>query len=40
MTSTETLYTKNVVKQYSFLLVIHMAYFSTRFGRYGPLKLG
>jgi hypothetical protein len=38
MTSPETLYTKNAVNEHSFVPVTHMAYFDTRFGRYGFLK--
>jgi hypothetical protein len=38
MTSLETLYTKNVANELSFLLVTHMTYFDTRFGRYGFLS--
>jgi hypothetical protein len=40
MTSRETLYTKNADNEHSFPLVTHMAYFDTRFGRYGLLKSG
>jgi hypothetical protein len=34
MTSLETLYTKNVFNELSFLLVTHMTCFDIRFGRY------
>jgi hypothetical protein len=37
-TSPETLYTKKAVKELSFSLVTHIAYFNTRFGRYGFLN--
>jgi hypothetical protein len=40
MTSSETLYTKNVVNELSFPLVTHMTCFDTRFGRYRFLKSG
>jgi hypothetical protein len=40
MASLETLYTKNAVNEHSFVPVTHMAYFDTRLGRYGFLKLG
>jgi hypothetical protein len=40
MTSPETLYTKNAVNEHRFLMVTHMAYFNTRFGRYDFFKLG
>jgi hypothetical protein len=40
MTSPETLYTKNVVNEHSFLLITHMARFNIQFGRYGILKSG
>jgi hypothetical protein len=40
MTSPETLYTKNVFNELSFLLVTHTTCFDTRFSRYGFLKLG
>jgi hypothetical protein len=36
----ETLYTKIISNELSFLLVTHMAYFDIRFGRYGILKSG
>jgi hypothetical protein len=39
MSSLETLYTKNVVNELSFLVVAHMTCFDTRFGRYRFLKL-
>jgi hypothetical protein len=39
-TSLETLYTKNADNKLSFPLVNHIAYFNTRFGRYGLLKSG
>jgi hypothetical protein len=38
MTSLETLYTKNVTSELSFLLVTHTTYFDIRFGRYGILN--
>jgi hypothetical protein len=38
MISPETLYTKNVVNELSFLLVTHMTYFDLRFSRYGFLN--
>jgi hypothetical protein len=38
MTSLETLYTKNVVNELSFLLVTHMTYFGIRFGCYEFFK--
>jgi hypothetical protein len=31
---------ENAINELRFLLVTHTAYFDTRFGRYGPLKLG
>jgi hypothetical protein len=40
MTSLDTLYAKKVINKHSFPLVTHMAYFDTRFSRYGLLKLG
>jgi hypothetical protein len=40
MTSRGSLYMKNVVNELRFLLVTHMTYFGTRFGRYGFLKSG
>jgi hypothetical protein len=40
MTSPETLYTKNVFNELSFLLVTYMTCFDLRFGRYGFLKSG
>jgi hypothetical protein len=40
MTSPETLYTKNVVNELSFLLVTHTTCFDIQFGRYGVLKSG
>jgi hypothetical protein len=40
MTSLETFYTKNAINELRFPLVTHMAYFNTRFGRYGILKTG
>jgi hypothetical protein len=40
MTSPETLYTKNAIKEVSFTPVTHMAYSNTRFCRYGFLKSG
>jgi hypothetical protein len=40
MNSPETLYTKNVVNELSFLLVTHTTCFDIRFGRYGFLKSG
>jgi hypothetical protein len=40
MTSPKALYMKNTVNEHSFLLVTHMVYFNTRFGRYGFLKSG
>jgi hypothetical protein len=40
MTLPETLHTKNAVNEQSFMSVTHMAYFDTRFGCYGFLKLG
>jgi hypothetical protein len=40
MTSTETLYTKIVSNEHSFLLVTHMTCFDIWFGRYGFLKSG
>jgi hypothetical protein len=40
MTSPETLYTKNVVNELSFLLITHTDYFDTRFGCYEFLNLG
>jgi hypothetical protein len=40
MTSPETLYTKNSINEHRFPLVTHMAYFDTRFHRYGFLKSG
>jgi hypothetical protein len=39
MTSPETLYTKNATNELSFPLFTHMAYFDTRFGCYGFLKI-
>jgi hypothetical protein len=39
MTSQETLYTKNIVNELSFLLVTHTTCFNTRFGRYEFLKV-
>jgi hypothetical protein len=38
MTSLEMFYMKNATNEHSFPLVTHMAYFDTRFGRYGVLK--
>jgi hypothetical protein len=40
MTSPETLYTKNVSNELSFLSVTHTTCFDIRFGRYGFLKSG
>jgi hypothetical protein len=40
MTSPETLYTKNVINELSFLLVTHTTSFDLGFGRYGILKSG
>jgi hypothetical protein len=40
MTSPETMYTKNAFNKYIFTPVTHMAYYDTRFGRYGFLKSG
>jgi hypothetical protein len=40
MNSPETLYTKNVINELSFLLVTHTTCFDIRFGRYGFLKSG
>jgi hypothetical protein len=40
MTSSETLYMKNVVNELSFLLVTHMTCFDIRFSLYGFLKSG
>jgi hypothetical protein len=40
MTSPETWYKRNTVKEHNFLLVTHMTYFDTRFGRYWLLKSG
>jgi hypothetical protein len=40
MISPESLYTKNAVSKLSFSPVTHMAYFDTRFGRYGLLNSG
>jgi hypothetical protein len=40
MISLETLYMKISVTKLSFPLVTHTAYFDTRFGHYGLLKLG
>jgi hypothetical protein len=40
MTSPETMYTKNVVNELSFLLVTHMTCFDIRFNRYRFLKPG
>jgi hypothetical protein len=40
ITSAETLYTKNVVNEHTFLLDTHMTYFNTRFDRYEFLKSG
>jgi hypothetical protein len=40
MTSSETLYTKNVANKLSFPLVTHRTCFDTRFGCYGFLKSG
>jgi hypothetical protein len=40
MTSLKTLYMKNAVNVLSFPMVTHTAYFDTRFGCYGFLKLG
>jgi hypothetical protein len=40
MTSPETLYTKNVINELSFLLVTYMTCFDIRLGRYGFLKSG
>jgi hypothetical protein len=40
MASPEILHAKRVVNELRFLLVIHMAYFDTEFGRYGFLRLG
>jgi hypothetical protein len=36
----ETLYTKNIINELSFLLVTHMTCFNKRFSRYGFLKSG
>jgi hypothetical protein len=40
MTSPETLYTKNVINELRFLLVMHTTCFDIRFGRYEFLKSG
>jgi hypothetical protein len=40
MTFPETLYTKNVANELSFLLVTHMTSFDIWFGRYRFLKSG
>jgi hypothetical protein len=40
MSSPETLYTKNVSNELSFLLVTHMSCFNIRFGRYIFVKSG
>jgi hypothetical protein len=40
VTSLETLHTKNAINKHSFPVVIHMAYFDTRFGRYRLLNSG
>jgi hypothetical protein len=40
MTSSETLYTKNVVNELSFSLVTHTAHLDTWLGHYGFLKSG
>jgi hypothetical protein len=40
MTYPETLHTKNVINELSFLLVTHMTCLETRFDRYEFLKLG
>jgi hypothetical protein len=40
MTSPETLNTKVVIDELSFLLVTHMTYSDARFDSYGILKLG
>jgi hypothetical protein len=40
MTSPETLYTKNVANELSFLLVTHTTRFNIRFGRYRFWKSG
>jgi hypothetical protein len=40
MTSPETLYTKNVTNELSFVLVTYMTCFDIRFGPYGLLKSG
>jgi hypothetical protein len=40
MTTSETLYTKNVVNKLIFLLVTHTTCFDTRFDRYEFLKSG
>jgi hypothetical protein len=40
MTTPETLYTKNVTNELSFLLVTHMTSFGVWFGCYGFLKSG
>jgi hypothetical protein len=36
----ETLYTKNIINELSFLSVTHMTCFDKRFSRYGFLKSG
>jgi hypothetical protein len=40
MNFSETLPSKNAVIEHNFMLVTHMAYSDTRFGRYGFLKSG
>jgi hypothetical protein len=40
MTFPESLHMKNAVDEHNFMLVTHMAYYDTRFGRYGFLKSG
>jgi hypothetical protein len=40
MTFSKTLHTKIVVNELSLSLVTHTAYFDTRFGHHGLLKLG
>jgi hypothetical protein len=40
MTSPATSNPENAINEHSFPLIIHTAYFDTRFGRYGLLKSG